>query len=94
VNTDLIISEKKGPCWPTVHRGAGQPWQQDISPILMSHDVGPMDGGGTYETTSAKPVSSQTGCWREASPAGRRVTTTFDNGRTHVVTVSLWAVPR
>ena len=49
-------------------------------------------GGSRYETTTAKPAA----CKLEFPADGpvriqARATTTFDNGRTHAVTVTLWA---
>ncbi len=65
----------------------------NVSPILgVRTTSGKWTGGGTYDTKSAKPVSSQTELL-EKGPVRlmARVTTTFDNGTTHVVTVGLWS---
>ena len=65
----------------------------NVSPILGIRTAsGKWTGGGTYDTKSAKPVSSKTELL-EKGPVrlAARVTTTFDNGKTHVVTVGLWS---
>ena len=65
----------------------------NVSPILGVRTAsGKWTGGGTYETKSARPVNSKTELL-EKGPLrlAARVTTTFDNGRTHVVTVGLWS---
>jgi hypothetical protein len=65
----------------------------NVSPILgIRTTSGKWTGGGTYDTKSAKPLASQTELLEKGPVrAAARVTTTFDNGKTHVVTVSLWS---
>ena len=68
----------------------------NFSPILgVRLSSGKWTGGGVYETQSAKPVRTSTQLL-ESGPVrlAARVTTTFDNGRTHVVTVALWSGSR
>ncbi|HOS43313.1 MAG TPA: hypothetical protein PK794_06445, partial [Armatimonadota bacterium] len=63
----------------------------EVSPILGVRTLsGKWTGGGRYETGTAKPLSTKTAVL-ETGPvrAVARVTTTFENGRTHAVTVSL-----
>jgi len=70
--------------------------ENNLSPILAVRTAsGKWTGSGAYETTSATPVSSQTELL-EKGPVrlAARVTTTFDNGRTHAVTASLWTGSR
>jgi len=65
----------------------------NVSPVLgIRMASGQWTGGGSYATTTAKPVGSTTELL-EKGPVhlAARVTTTFDNGRTHVVTVGLWS---
>ena len=65
----------------------------NVSPILGIRTAsGKWTGGGTYDTKSAQPVSSKTELL-EKGPLrlAARVTTTFDNGKTHVVQVALWS---
>lgn len=65
----------------------------DLSPVLGVRTAsGKWTGGGAYETKSSRPVRSKTELL-ERGPVrlAARVTTTFDNGRTHVVTISLWS---
>jgi hypothetical protein len=98
-DTDLKLTEEKDALVLVnkftalrVNRGS----KERLSPILAVRTAsGKWTGGGAYETTSAKPVSSQTELL-ENGPVrlAARVTTTFDNGRTHVVTVSLWTRSR
>lgn len=67
-----------------------------FSPILGVRTAsGKWTGGGYYDTKTAKPVGTKTEVL-ESGPVqlSARVTTTFDNGRTHVVTVSLLAGAR
>ncbi|MGA2616105.1 MAG: hypothetical protein ABSF26_00765 [Thermoguttaceae bacterium] len=65
----------------------------NVSPILGVRTAsGKWTGGGEYDTKTAQPVSSKT-VLLEKGPVrlAARVTTTFDNGRTHTVTVGLWS---
>jgi len=97
-DTDLKVTEEKDAfvlankfTAVRVNRGS----TDSLSPILGVRTAsGKWTGSGAYETTSAKPVGSQTELL-EKGPVrlAARVTTTFDNGRTHVVTVSLWSGP-
>ncbi|MHB9134101.1 MAG: hypothetical protein ACYDBB_23775 [Armatimonadota bacterium] len=68
----------------------------EYSPILGVRTLsGKWTGGGRYDMQTAKPTASKTEIL-EKGPVrlAARVTTTFDNGRTHVVTVSLLAGAR
>ncbi len=94
-DTDLAITEEENAlvlagkftavrvnCGGTDHR----------SPILGVRTAsGQWTGSGAYNTATARPVGSQTELL-EKGPVrlAARVTTTFDNGRTHVVTVAIW----
>ena len=96
VDTDLKVTEENGALVLAsnftavrVNRGS----TESLSPILGVRTAsGQWTCGGAYQTTSARPVSSQTELL-ETGPIrlAARVTTSFDNGRTHVVTVSLWS---
>jgi len=64
-----------------------------LSPILGIRTAsGKWTGGGAYGTKSAKPVSIKTELL-EKGPVrlAARATTTFDNGKTHLMTVRLWS---
>jgi hypothetical protein len=64
-----------------------------FSPILGVRTAsGKWTGGGRYDTQTCRPVSSRTEVL-ETGPVrlAARVTTTFDNGRTHALTAALWA---
>ena len=66
---------------------------ENFAPILGVRTAsGKWAGGGHYETRTARPVATKAEIL-EAGPVRleARVTTTFDNGRTHAVTVGLWA---
>ncbi len=68
----------------------------NFSPLRGVRTVsGGWTGGGRYETQTAKPVKSETELL-ESGPVRlvARVTTTFDNNRTHVLTASLLAGSR
>ena len=63
----------------------------ELSPILAVRTAsGKWTGGGSYQTSTVKPVGSRTELL-ESGPIRlqARVTTLFDNGRRHVVTVTL-----
>src|SRR5262249_21032652 len=68
----------------------------ELSPLLgVRTAAGRWTGAGYYRTQTAKPVGSRTEL-REEGPVrlAARVTTTFDNGRTHTVTATLLAGSR
>lgn len=68
----------------------------EFSPLLAVRlPSGTWTGSGSYVTETAKPVGSRTDLLgRGPARLAARVTTTFDNGRTHTVTVALWAGSR
>jgi hypothetical protein len=68
----------------------------EFSPVLgVRLPSGAWTGSGRYVCGAAKPVGSRTEVL-ERGPVrlAARVTTTFDNGRTHACTVTLWAGSR
>src|SRR5439155_15315063 len=74
-----------------LNRNAAGVKEGEFSPILgVRTTSGKWTGGGRYEAQTAKPVTTKTELL-EKGPVrlAARVTTTFDNGRTHVVAVSL-----
>jgi len=84
-NDALVLANKHTAV--RVNRGG----TDSFSPILgVRTPSGKWTGGGAYRTTSAKPVGLRTELL-ERGPVrlAARVATTFDNGRTHVVTVAL-----
>jgi hypothetical protein len=94
-DTDLKVTEDVGALVLAnrftavrVNRGSTDTY----SPILGVRTAsGRWTGSGAYDTKSTKPVGSKTELL-EKGPVrlAARVTTTFDNGRTHAVTVALW----
>ncbi|MHB1034040.1 MAG: hypothetical protein ACYC35_11635 [Pirellulales bacterium] len=91
--TDLTVSEAEGALvlaskFAAVRLNRGSP---QLGPILgVRTTSGKWTGSGRYDTNSAKPVALRIDLL-ERGPVrlAARATTTFDNGRTHVVTVSL-----
>jgi len=78
-----------------IDRGKGRAGG-NLAPILgVRLPSGKWTGGGHYDCKAAKPVGSRTELL-ERGPVRlvARVTTTFDNKRKHVVTVTLWAGAR
>lgn len=94
--TDLSVAEESGALvlanrFTAVKLNQGS--AGNLSPILGVRTAsGKWTGGGAYDTKSAMPVRSKTELL-EKGPVrlAARVTTSFDNGRTHVVTVALWS---
>ncbi len=94
--TDLSVAEEPGALvlanrFAAVKLNRGSP--DSLSPILGVRTAsGRWTGGGAYATQSARPVRSKTELL-EKGPVrlAARVTTGFENGRTHAVTVSLWS---
>ena len=94
--TDLSIVEENGALvlmnkFTAVRLNRSHP--DRVSSILgVPLPSGKWTGDGIYDTQSAKPVGSKTELLEEGPVRlSARVTTIFDNGRTHVVTVGLWS---
>ncbi|MHB8954848.1 MAG: hypothetical protein ACYC4U_17900 [Pirellulaceae bacterium] len=94
--TDLSIIEEDGSLvlmnqFTAVRLNGSHPDQ--VSPILgVRLPSGNWTGEGRYDMKSAQPIGSTTELL-ERGPLrlSARVTTTFDNGRTHAMTVELWS---
>ncbi|HEY3323544.1 MAG TPA: hypothetical protein VGP72_24030 [Planctomycetota bacterium] len=76
-----------------LNRNAEKAGAGAFSPILAVRTAsGKWTGGGAYETSTCKPAGTKTELLESGPVRLRaRVTTTFDNGRKHAVTVSLWS---
>ncbi len=97
--TDLAVTKEEGVlvlanAFTAVKVNNGR--RDNCGPILgVRTPSGKWTGSGTYATRTAKPVGSRTELL-ERGPVRlkARVTTRFDNGRTHGVTVTLWSGSR
>ena len=103
-SSDLSIQKRQGVLMlanrhlavQLLNRNVTNTREGEFSPLLgVRTKSGKWTGGGRYETTTARPIGSQTELL-ETGPVrlSARVTTTFDNGRQHVMKVSLWAGAR
>ena len=101
-DADLKVTEEKGALVLESSHTAAKVLNRnadgdgEFSPLLAVRTAsGHWVGGGRYETATAKPKATKTELL-EKGPVrlAARVTTTFDNSRRHIVTVSLWAGSR